>query len=115
MMVHHPSTHGLSPSDPKNIENRHGTWKALEEYVEKGLIKSIGVSNFRPTHLDQLLKVANIKPATNQFELHPLYVEYDTIELCRKHEILIQCYSPFALFNKALVENEIIVKIANSH
>jgi diketogulonate reductase-like aldo/keto reductase len=59
--------------------------------------------------------VARIKPVINQFELHPLYVEFDTIETCVKYGILIEAYSPFAQFNKNLVENEVILKVAKKH
>jgi len=58
------------------------------------------------------MSIARIKPVINQFELHPLYVEYDTLDACAKYDILVEAYSPFAQFNKKLVENEIIVKIA---
>lgn len=58
-----------------NLENRHGTWKAMEEAVDWGFVKSIGISNFKPKHIEDLMGIARIKPVINQFELHPLYVE----------------------------------------
>ena len=51
----------------------------------------------------------------NQIETHPLYTEFDTIELCKQHDILIEAYSPLAQNNKKLNENEVIVKIAQNH
>ena len=83
MLLTFPSTPGLDPKDAKNIENRHDSWKALEEFVVSGQIKSIGVANFKPRHLDKLLDIAYIKPVVNQIELHPMYVEHDTLELCK--------------------------------
>lgn len=44
-----------------------------------------------------------------------MYVEYDTIETCNKHDILVEAYSPFAQFNKQVVENSTINKVAQSH
>lgn len=83
MLLTFPGTAGVDPKDAKNIENRHDSWKALEEFVVNGKIKSIGVANFKPRHLEGLLDIAWTKPAVNQIETHPLYTEFDTIDLCR--------------------------------
>lgn len=115
VLIHHPSTAGLKHSDPRNAENRAGTWRALEEYVDAGLVKSIGVSNYHSRHIEELWKIARIKPVINQFELHPLYVEHDTIATCKTHGILVQAYCPFARFDKRLVENKIVTRIAKNH
>ena len=85
MLLHFPATEGLEKKDPLHIENRHGSWRALEEFVEQGLIKSLGISNFLPHHIEDLLKVCKIKPVCNQFEIHPMYYEHDTIENCRQN------------------------------
>lgn len=71
------------------------SWKAMEELYEAGLIKAIGVSNFRPHHLDTLMKTAHIKPMVNQIRLCPGDVHKETVEYCRKHDILLEAYSPF--------------------
>ena len=65
MLLHFPLSEGLDPKDPKNTENRHGSWRALEDLVDAGVIKSIGISNFLPNHIEDLLKVARIKPVVN--------------------------------------------------
>jgi diketogulonate reductase-like aldo/keto reductase len=82
MLLTFPGTAGVDPKDEKNIENRHDAWKVLEEFVLKGTIKSIGVANFKPRHLEKLLEIAWVKPVVNQIELHPLYIEHDTVDLC---------------------------------
>jgi len=69
-------------------------WAELEALKAKGLIRHIGVSNFRPNTLERLLKSAKEKVEVNQIELHPYYVEHDTIEFNRKHDILTAGYSP---------------------
>ena len=83
MLIHFPGTMGLPKKDPNHLKNRKGSWRALEEYVDAGLIKSIGVSNYRPKHIEELMEYSRIKPVINQFEIHPLYVEHDTMEICR--------------------------------
>ena len=82
MLLTFPSTPGLDPKDEKNIENRHDSWKALEEFVVNGKIRSIGVANFKPRHIEKLLDIAWVKPVVNQIELHPIYKEHDTVAIC---------------------------------
>lgn len=103
MLLTFPGTAGVDPKDAKNIENRHDSWRALEEFVVSGRIKSIGVANFKPRHLQGLLDIAYTKPVVNQIETHPLYTDFDTIELCKEHNILIEAYSPLAQNNKNLM------------
>lgn len=115
MVINFPGAKGLRKNDPKNMELRHDSWKCLEEYVFKGHIKNIGVSNFRRNHLDALLNIASIKPVLNQMEVHPLYIDQDTIDACREHEILVQSYSPFGNNNKTVLEHPTLIQIANAH
>mmetsp|Transcript_27033 Transcript_27033/g.26096 ORF Transcript_27033/g.26096 Transcript_27033/m.26096 type:complete len:142 (-) Transcript_27033:277-702(-) len=96
MLIHWPGVSGAGKKDKEVVTIRHQTWKVLEEYVDAGWIRSIGISNFQRRHIEDLLKVCRIKPAVNQFELHPLYVEHDTITCCQENNILVQAYSPFA-------------------
>ena len=65
MFLHFPATEGLETEDPMHVENRHGSWRALEEYVEEGKLRHLGISNFLPNHIEALLKVAKVKPAVN--------------------------------------------------
>ena len=55
MFLHFPATEGLAKEDPAHLDNRHGSWRALEELVEQGLLKFIGISNFQPNHIEALL------------------------------------------------------------
>ncbi|CDW91355.1 -diketo-d-gluconic acid reductase [Stylonychia lemnae] len=112
MLIHYPGTKGLKKNDPLNKQNRIETWRVLEEYVGKGLIKSIGVSNFTKTHLEQILEIAQVKPVINQIELHPLYVEKETINYCNKNQILVEAYSPLARYNEQLVKDQRIIDIS---
>ncbi|GAB2487652.1 aldo/keto reductase [Alkalibacterium psychrotolerans] len=75
-------------------EDNAGSWKAMEEAVEAGKIKSIGVSNFHPRHLEPLMETAKIKPAVNQILLNPSEMQPDVVEYNKKHNILSEAYSP---------------------
>jgi len=74
----------------------HKTWAALESCVKKGLVKSIGVSNFNVQLLLDLLSYAEIKPVVNQIEVHPYLVQEDLVNFCQKYGIQVVAYSPFA-------------------
>lgn len=71
-----------------------GSWKAFEELYEAGHIRSIGVSNFMPEHLDALLETARIMPMVNQIRLFPGVTQDETVKYCHERNILLQAYSP---------------------
>jgi diketogulonate reductase-like aldo/keto reductase len=77
-------------------QGRQESWRALEKLYEEGSCKAIGVSNYMVQHIDELNKQANVIPAVNQIELHPFnYAQRKpVIELCQKHNICVECYSP---------------------
>eukprot|EP01017_Pseudomicrothorax_dubius_P017905 TRINITY_DN2000_c0_g3_i3.p1 TRINITY_DN2000_c0_g3~~TRINITY_DN2000_c0_g3_i3.p1 ORF type:complete len:237 (+),score=66.03 TRINITY_DN2000_c0_g3_i3:66-776(+) len=104
----------LWPGTP-TPQDRLDTWKALEDMVDQGLTKSIGVSNFLPRHLDSILPKCRIKPVVNQIETHPLYYDKETIEYCKKNDILVEAYAPLAQGNKALLENEVLKRIGSKY
>lgn len=70
------------------------TWRAMEEMYEQGKAKAIGVSNFLPHHLENILQHAKIKPMIDQIEFHPGYWQRETVEYCRRQDILVQAWSP---------------------
>ncbi len=72
------------------------TWSAMEELVEEGKIKAIGLSNFLPHHMDIILKNCKIKPVVNQLEVHPGYSQEMACAYSKEKEILVQAWSPLA-------------------
>ena len=72
-----------------------GTWKAFEELYEKGKIKAIGISNFLPHHIETLMKTAKIKPMVNQLKLCPGVTQDETVDYCKRQDIVVEAYSPF--------------------
>lgn len=81
---------------PGPAETRAETWRALEECVDKGLVRSIGVSNFGIPHLKKLAETARIPPAVNQIELHPFLQWRDEVVYCQANGIVLEAYSPLA-------------------
>lgn len=70
------------------------TWRALIKAQEEGLVKTIGVSNFLPEHIDRLIEETGVTPAINQIELHPYSQKQDWAAYNLDHAILTQCWSP---------------------
>ncbi|MBF6610751.1 MAG: aldo/keto reductase [Chryseobacterium sp.] len=105
------------PANARNFDNwqktNGETWRAMEELLEEGKIKSIGVSNFWPEHLEALLDSAKIKPTVNQIEFHPGYWQPETTQYCKEKGIVLQAWSPLA--RGRIFENEILIEIANRH
>jgi diketogulonate reductase-like aldo/keto reductase len=75
-------------------EANAGTWQAMEELYEAGKIKAIGISNFRPHHIDALLETAKIVPMVNQIRLCPGDIHHETVNYCVEKNILLEAYSP---------------------
>jgi diketogulonate reductase-like aldo/keto reductase len=75
-------------------EANAGTWKAFEKLYKAQKIRSIGISNFRPHHIDALLKTAEISPMVNQIRLCPGEIQPEVVEYCKSHQILLEAYSP---------------------
>ena len=73
---------------------RLDSWRALEKLAGERRARSIGVSNFVPRHLEELLARASVVPAVNQIEVHPFGQRRATRELCARHGILVEAYSP---------------------
>ncbi|KAI8614038.1 glyoxal reductase [Chytriomyces sp. MP71] len=102
-LIHWPGTSKRNVTQP-NTENRLAAWRALERVQKEGRARFIGVSNYTPSHLLELLNNPCIttRPYLNQIEFHPLHIPYDTLEVCRNHGIRIQAYS--SLGEGALVQ-----------
>lgn len=77
-------------------ESNLDTWKAFEELYEEGILKAIGVSNFSVEHLENLVENARIKPMVNQLLVHPGVIQEENRDYCKKHDILVQAYSPLS-------------------
>ncbi|CAF0774426.1 unnamed protein product [Adineta ricciae] len=79
------------------------TWKAMEKLVDAQLVRSIGVSNFNQSQIDEILQIARIRPVVNQIELHPYFNQAEMREYCAKNDIVVTSYSPLSNLKR---ENE---------
>ena len=86
------------------------TWKAMERILEEKKARAIGVSNYMPLHMKELLAHCNVPPAVNQIELSPYIYEHraETLKICRQENILLQAYSPLTKARK-LADPKLVV------
>ena len=94
-----------------------GTWRALEKYHAAGALRAIGVSNFKPAALRQLMSAARVPIAVNQIDYSVLSHDEETIAFCRAHNITVEAYSPLGgAHSKGSVFSEpTVVAIASAH
>jgi methylglyoxal/glyoxal reductase len=91
------------------------SWKQMEMLYREGLVRAIGVCNFHQHHLVELLEVADVMPAVDQIERHPLLSQSDLVSFCHNKGIQVEAYSPLARMHSKLIQNETLVSIANRH
>lgn len=109
---------GMIPLEPISMQS---TWQAMEELVEAGLVKSIGVANFTTPMLIDLASYAKIQPAVNQIEVHAYLQQYELVEYCQKKDIAVTAYSPLgspgniSKQQTSPIEDEVIKEIAAEH
>lgn len=101
--------HSPAEDEGKRLES----WRALETAQRLGKVKSIGVSNFGAAHIQNILKNGTVVPAVNQIEVHPFLQRQELVDLCSKHGIKIEAYSPLARGNK--LEDPTIVALARKY
>ncbi|MBD8837552.1 aldo/keto reductase [Paenibacillus sp. FSL K6-4396] len=93
----------------------YGAWRAMEELYREGKIKAIGVSNFLPDRLMDLIVHNEIVPAINQIETHPFQQQVDSAAFMKEQGIQHQSWSPFAEGRNNLFSNEVLASIAERH
>lgn len=91
--------HWPNPLKYRDEWQRHNaeTWRAFEELYKAGKIRAIGVSNFRPHHLEELAKTAEIMPMVNQIRLCPGCTQDEVVEYSRSKGMLLEAYSPLGI------------------
>ncbi|WP_339171373.1 aldo/keto reductase [Paenibacillus sp. FSL H7-0943] len=89
-------------------------WQAMIEARKQGLIRSIGVCNFLPEHIERLIQETGIAPSMNQIELHPHFNQEEQRAWNKEHGVVIESWSPLGRASSVL-ENEEIAEIGKVH
>lgn len=90
-------------------------WDYLQQAQQDKLVRSIGVSNFLPEHLDRLLREADAAPVVDQIELHPAYQRLDDVEFLRDHQIAVEAWGPLGQGKYALLDAPEVTRAAEAH
>lgn len=93
----------------------HGSWQAMEELYASGKIKAIGVCNFLPDRLVDLILTHNIIPAINQIELHLLCQQQELLKLMKKYDIKPMAWAPFIEGKEKIFENPLLISLAKKY
>src|SRR5690554_598761 len=113
LLIHHPKPWDQRHSEKTYNEENIQVWKAMEEFYKKGLVKSLGVSNFKISDLENLMDNVEIMPTVNQIRYFIGYTQDELVEFCKENHILVEAYSPLA--TGKLLGNEEIEKIAKNY
>jgi 2,5-diketo-D-gluconate reductase A len=93
----------------------YGSWRATEELYRQGKIRAIGVSNFQPDRLMDLIVHNNVVPAINQIETHPFNQQIETQRFLQENKVQIESWGPFAEGRNNIFTNEILLSIAGKY
>ncbi|MDP9739078.1 UNVERIFIED_ORG: 2,5-diketo-D-gluconate reductase A [Bacillus sp. B2I3] len=89
----------------------YGSWRAMEELYKEGKIRAIGVSNFYPDRLVDLILNNEVVPAVNQVETHPFFQQKVAKKVMEEYGVQIQSWGPFAEGQKNIFQNELLAGI----
>lgn len=89
------------------------TYRAMEELYDEGKIRGIGLSNFLPHHLNNILRNCRIKPVVDQLEFHLGYTQATAVSFCKEHDILVQAWSPIG--RSALLKEPFFQQMADKY
>ena len=93
----------------------YGSWRAMEELYRDGRIRAIGVSNFQPDRLMDLIVHNQIVPAVNQIETHPFNQQIETQKFLQENKVQIESWGPFAEGKNNIFANELLCSIAGKY
>ena len=89
----------------------YGAWRAMEEAIDAGKLRAIGLSNFDPARVVDLTMNNRITPAVNQVECHPFYQQEGTRRFLQEQGIVMEAWAPFAEGKKQIFQNETLLSI----
>lgn len=93
----------------------YGEWRAMEELYHQGKIRAIGVSNFQPDRIMDLIIHNKVVPAVNQIEVNPFQQQIENQKYLEDNRVVVEAWAPFAEGRNNIFQNEILASIAAKH
>ena len=93
----------------------HGSWRAMKEFYKNGKVRAIGVSNFHPDRIMDLITFNEVVPAVNQIETHPFNQQIDTQKFLQANNVQIESWGPFAEGKNNIFSNELLVSLSGKY
>ena len=93
----------------------YGAWRAMQELYNEGKVRAIGVSNFQPDRLMDLIVHNEVIPAVNQIETHPFHQQIQTQKFLEENNVQIESWGPFAEGKNGLFQNELLASIGKKY
>jgi diketogulonate reductase-like aldo/keto reductase len=93
----------------------YGEWRAMQDLYKEGRVKAIGVSNFHPDRLIDLIIHNEIVPAVNQIETHPFHQQIETQKFLQENNVQIESWGPFAEGKNNIFHNELLLSIGKKY
>src|SRR6185503_10185025 len=93
----------------------YGEWRAMEELYQQGKVRAIGVSNFPPDRIMDLMIHNTITPAVNQIEVNPFHQQIDKQRFLQDNSVQVEAWAPFAEGKNNIFKNELLLSIATKH
>lgn len=113
-MMHWPRQTGSDDENWKELDIE--TYKAMEEMVKQGRVRRLGLSNFLPHHLKNILENCTIRPVVDQMELHPGYSQEAAVAYCKENDVLPMAWSPLGRGREnATIGNAILVCLSKKY
>lgn len=93
----------------------HGSWRAMQDALHAGKIRAIGVSNFQPDRLMDLIAFNDVKPAVNQVEVNPFHQQDESVVFMKGQGVQPEAWAPLAEGRNGLFQNEMLLAVASKH
>jgi 2,5-diketo-D-gluconate reductase A len=93
----------------------HGAYRAMEELYQQGRVRAIGISNFHPDRVMDMIVHHQVVPAVNQIETHPFHQQVETQKFLQENGVQIESWGPFAEGKNNIFQNELLVSLANKY
>lgn len=112
-LIHWPANQKQFGTDAAKINA--GSWRAMEEAYHEGKIRALGLSNFMPHHIVDLMRTAEIAPAVDQIEVHPGWPHTEEVKYLQAHNILVEGWGPLGGQGAKVMTDKTMLQIADKY